>query len=104
MPSVRQTSMFPGLAAKTWRDIARRRRRSWALLAAEAGARAELGAGRFGAAEDDAAEAAGCGAAATDHVSLGRPTAVAPFTRNSNPGSRHATAGKQARCGNHPAG
>ena len=36
-------------------------------------------------------------------VALGRRAAAITFTRFSNRGSRHATAGKQARVGNHPA-
>ncbi len=36
----------------------------------------------------------------TDLISLGRTAAAKTFTRNSNRGSRHATAGKQAREGN----
>ena len=39
----------------------------------------------------------------TARVHLGRPTAPAPFTRNNNRGSRHATAGKLANLGSpHP--
>jgi len=37
----------------------------------------------------------------TKLIGLGRPTAAKLFTRNSNRGSRHATAGKQERVGNH---
>src|ERR1700678_4296623 len=40
---------------------------------------------------------------ATNQVHQGPSTAAITFTRNSNRGSRHATAGKQARVGNHPA-
>ena len=39
----------------------------------------------------------------TKLIGLGRSTAVKTFTRNNNLGSRHATAGKQEREGNHPA-
>jgi len=39
----------------------------------------------------------------TKLIGLGRSTAVKTFTRINNRGSNHATAGKQAREGNHPA-
>jgi hypothetical protein len=39
----------------------------------------------------------------TKLIGLGRSTAAKTFTRNNNRGSRHVTAGKQERVGNHPA-